>query len=574
MRSHRHRIRRVADRHNVSTLGHIRVQHFAVQAQHHRVLLHCRVLILDHNRNLRTPDHRVSGARCHRQHLRTTGRRTHRRALIHNRSRERVGLDRALHIRVVDQRPLAIHIGEYLNVGSASAFPPRHAVGIQPRLLDEDIKVRVGCSPAAIEHAGCLRQKITKVRPKRRVEPVIRVHTQPVRTSLQLQQRDVLRGNAVGRVAPARDAGQRLVLVTIVRVEVAHRTRRVLVLVHHLHDLRVVAPSLKRINVRLVQVRLLHVRVNVLSPNLSLGILPVVPVQVAHSLARRYLRRVHQEPGLALARLVKPHRRVDQQVIHHREVQVQQLVLPVGILESHLQCMVRVGRQDLRTRILDRCHPVRLRRRDVQYLPFIGHHNALQIHSGLLNVGDLKLPTRGISLKGGNPRCRAAIQHDAQVINPVRLVRSSGARCKQPVRTHHRTPGCRQFMIDHLMSLEVDLQTPVHERDLHIRPLALCPHPHVVPVLIPEQLLLRRSRHTVEILAYHHAATPAALVAVSDLSLGPSPHVDRRGLASAAVPRVKTDPNARARPFLGQAYRVRQVVADADAHPVGRTMIR
>ena len=48
MRSHRKRIRRVADRHDVSTLGHIRVNRFAVQAQHHRVLLHRRALILNH----------------------------------------------------------------------------------------------------------------------------------------------------------------------------------------------------------------------------------------------------------------------------------------------------------------------------------------------------------------------------------------------------------------------------------------------------------------------------------------------------------------------------------------------
>ena len=103
MRSHRKRIRRVADRHDVSTLGHTRVNRLAVQAQHHRVLLHRRVLILDHYRNLSTLDQRVSGGRRYRQHLRASGRRTHRCALVHNRSADRVGLDRAFHVRIVDQ---------------------------------------------------------------------------------------------------------------------------------------------------------------------------------------------------------------------------------------------------------------------------------------------------------------------------------------------------------------------------------------------------------------------------------------------------------------------------------------
>ena len=96
-------LRRVADRHQVAIPRHRGIRRLAVQAQHHRVLLDRGALILDHHRNHRTLHQRVTRTRRNRQHLGASGGRSNRRALIHHRSRDRVGLDRAVHIRVVDQ---------------------------------------------------------------------------------------------------------------------------------------------------------------------------------------------------------------------------------------------------------------------------------------------------------------------------------------------------------------------------------------------------------------------------------------------------------------------------------------
>ena len=124
------------------------------------------------------------------------------------------------------------------------------------------------------------------------------------------------------------------------------------------------------------------------------------------------------------------------------------------------------------------------------------------------------------------------------------------------------------------MSLVVDREHSVLDRDLHVHPLALRPQPHVVAIGVLELLLLGRCSHTVELLAYQHTTGPSTLVSITHFSLSSSPHVNRRGLASATVPHVKTYPNARSRAFLGQTNRVRQIIADADAHPVRRSMIR
>ena len=343
-------VRGITCGHKATILRHRDVHCLAVYRQGNRILLHGSTLVLDGHRNRAILNHRITCTRINRNHLGAPGGCAIQRALIHGRSLDRVGLDRAIDIRIIDQRLLAVHKRVNLDAGSAAAFPPQHSEGIQTRFVDKDLKIGAAGSTIAWINANLLPKKITEVGTDRRAESVIRVHTQLVGPARQVQQGDVLGGDTVGRVAPARDAGQRLILAVravpfIIRLEITCPGRRVLVLVHRFDNLRVVAPTLKRIDVRLVEVLLLGVRVNVLTVDLLLCSGQDRAMDIAHALARRNLRRVNEETGLALQRCIRQRGAIDKGVLLDREVQVQQLRLPVGVRVFHLQGVIRSGSQ-------------------------------------------------------------------------------------------------------------------------------------------------------------------------------------------------------------------------------------
>ena len=150
-------------------------------------------------------------------------------------------------------------------MGSAGVFPVENTERIQAALAYINIKLLI------LVMSSILLECIGITDTKRGIKPVSRVHAQRVRTLVQLQHCHVFRRNTVGRVAPPGYAAQWVILVTVALLEGASRFRRILVLVHRLHQHRAEAPGVKRIDVRLVQVRLLGVGVDQPTTNLCLS---------------------------------------------------------------------------------------------------------------------------------------------------------------------------------------------------------------------------------------------------------------------------------------------------------------
>ena len=61
------------------------------------------------------------------------------------------------------------------------------------------------------------------------------------------------------------------------------------------------------------------------------------------------------------------------------------------------------------------------------------------------------------------------------------------------------------------MTLVIDLQITVQNRNLHVCPLPLCPHPDMVTIDILELQLLGRRSDTIEIMTRHHTSRPYVL---------------------------------------------------------------
>ena len=112
------------------------------------------------------------------------------------------------------------------------------------------------------------------------MESIVRVHTQSVGTLFKIKQGNVFTGDTVGGSTPARDTRNLFILTIVARAEVANLARGILVLVHCFHNHRIVAPTLKRVRIGFVQVRLFCVWINVLTINLLLSIHNLVAVQV------------------------------------------------------------------------------------------------------------------------------------------------------------------------------------------------------------------------------------------------------------------------------------------------------
>ncbi len=72
------------------------------------------------------------------------------------------------------------------------------------------------------------------------------------------------------------------------------------------------------------------------------------------------------------------------------------------------------------------------------------------------------------------------------------LVGFPSAGSKQPFWSLQRFPAGRQLLADYLLALEIDLQVTIQKRNLHVRPISLCPHPDIVAIGILELRLLRR----------------------------------------------------------------------------------
>ena len=119
-----------------------------------------------------------------------------------------------------------------------------------------------------------------------------------------MQQCEVLAHNAIIGTIPTWNTRNILILVAVVGAEVARWSRRILVLVHPLNPHRIVGPTLLCLYIRLVQPRLLIVRVNVLAVNLLLGFDRAVAMQTIFSgLLSGNLGDICNKPGLTLNRV-------------------------------------------------------------------------------------------------------------------------------------------------------------------------------------------------------------------------------------------------------------------------------